>query len=277
MKHTISLLLLLGIQSVLLAHGSIHELIIKISKQIELEPRNAKLYLQRGEYYRIDQDFDPAYADFCFAERLDSSLNTQVSFHLAQLFSEHSYPQSAMIYINQHLAAEPQNVRAYIIRAGINKQLGQDSLAVADFEQALGYAKEPRPFHYLEIAQATLRTDSTDYEGARYWIAKGEERLGFNIALRAYAIEIDRIEGDWDAAIAKVDDIISRLPRHEKWLLARAQLLEQANRIPEAITYYQKTIEAIEVLPRHLQATRAVVEWQAISLTRLRKLQLSQD
>ncbi|MEL7342274.1 MAG: hypothetical protein AAGM67_17460, partial [Bacteroidota bacterium] len=94
MKHLIGLLLFLSLPSLLLAHGSIHELIAKISKQIEQEPRNAKLYLQRGEYYRIDQDFDAAYADFCFAERLDTSLHIEVSYHLAQLFSEHRYPQS---------------------------------------------------------------------------------------------------------------------------------------------------------------------------------------
>ncbi|MEL7532300.1 MAG: hypothetical protein AAFN10_13365 [Bacteroidota bacterium] len=266
------LLLCLPYQA-LLAHGPVHELINEVSKQIEADPQNARLYLERGEYYRLDHNFDASYSDLLFAERLDSSLHIDVAFHLAQLFSEQRYPQSALTYIDKFLAAYPQHVKGLITRAGIYKQLGQDSLSVNDFSEALRFAKEPRPHHFLEIAQATLRTDSTDFIGAKYWLAKGERVLGFNIVLRSYAIEIDRLAQDWPAAIAKVDDIISRLARHEKWLLYKAELLEEAGQIPQAIETYEATLKAIEGLPRRMKATRAVSEWQATALLRLQALQ----
>ncbi|MFK7921600.1 MAG: hypothetical protein AB8H47_06560 [Bacteroidia bacterium] len=268
-----SLLLLLGSSSYVWAHGPVHELIIEVSTQIKADPQNARLYLQRGEYYRLDKDFDASYSDLLFAERLDSTLALDVAFQMAQLFSEQSFPQSGLLYINTVLTHNPTHVKALITRAGIYKQLGQDSLSVLDFSQALAYAKEPRPHHFLEIAQATLRTDSTDFDGARHWLEQGEEALGFNIVLRSYAIEIDRQAKAWDAAIAKIDDIISRLPRHEKWLLHKAELLEEAGRIASAITHYQATLDAIEKLPRRMKATRAVSEWQATALVRLQALQ----
>lgn len=257
----------------LLAHGPVHELIIEVSKKIEADPQNARLYLERGEYYRLDQNFDASYADLLFAERLDSSLHIEVSFHLAQLFSEYRFPQSGLMHIDVFLAVHPQHVKGLITRAGIYKQLGQDSLSVVDFSAALLYAKEPRPHHFLEIAQATLRTDSTDFVGARYWLEKGEAILGFNIVLRSYSIELDRQAEDWTAALIKVDDIISRLPRHEKWLLYKAELLEEAGQIPQAILTYEATLDAIEKLPRRMKATRAVSEWQATALVRLQALQ----
>ncbi len=257
----------------LLAHGPVHELINEVSKKIEADPQNARLYLERGEYYRLDHDFDAAYSDLLFAERLDPNLHIDVSFHLAKLFSEHRYPQSGLGYINEFLTVYPQHIKGLITRAGIYKQLGQDSLSVLDFATALDYAKEPRPYHFLEIAQATLRTDSTDFEGAKYWLAKGESVLGFNIVLRSYSIEIDRLAQDWPEALAKVDDIIDRLPRHEKWLLYKAELLEEAGQIPAAIKTYEATLEAIEKLPRRMQSTRAVNEWQATALLRLQALQ----
>lgn len=268
-----SLCLLLGSFSCAWAHGPVHELIIEVSAQIKADPQNARLYLQRGEYYRLDKDFDASYADLLFAERLDSTLRLEVAFHRAQLFSEQRFPQSGLVYINTFLAHNPAHVKALITRAGIYKQLGKDSLAVLDFSQALAYAKEPRPHHFLEIAQATLRTDSTDYDGACHWLEQGEKALGFNIVLRSYAIEIDRQAKAWDPALAKVDDIILRLPRHEKWLLYKAELLEEAGRIPAAITYYQATLTAIDNLPRRMRATRAVSEWQATALLRLQALQ----
>ncbi|MEM6343998.1 MAG: hypothetical protein AAF927_08960 [Bacteroidota bacterium] len=255
------------------AHGPVHELINEVSRKIKADPQNAQLYLERGEYFRLDHNFDASYADLLFAERLDSSLQLDVAFQLAKLFSEHSYPQSGLMYIDKFLAARPQHVKALITRAGIFKQLGQDSLSVRDFSDALHYAQEPRPHHFLEIAQATLRTDSTDFAGAKYWLEKGESVLGFNIVLRSYAIEIDRLAEEWPAALAKVEDIIARLPRHEKWLLYKAELLEEAGQIPEAIKTYEATLNAIDQLPRRMQATRAVSEWQATAILRLQALQ----
>lgn len=255
------------------AHGPVHELIAKISIQIKESPSNAALYLQRGEYHRIDENFDAAYSDFQQALALDSSLQLAVDFQLGALFNEQGHPQAGLFHMQRFLQQNPQHIKALILEASLYKQAGQDSLSVARFAQALSLSKEPRPHHYLEIAKATLRADSTNFEGARHWLSQGEEKLGFNIVLRTYAIELAQAAGEYDAAIAQVDDIIARLSRHEKWLLQKALILEAAGRTEAAIQAYEQTLTAIEKLPRRNRSTRIVSEWQSSAhqgLARLR-------
>ena len=257
----------------LFAHGPIHELIAQISDEIKAQPDNASLYLKRGEYHRIDENFDAAYSDFQRALDLDSSLSLEVDFQMASLFSEHGYALSGMKFIDSFLRQRPSYPKALLVRAGLQLQLGQDSLALESFTQALSYSKEPRPHHYIDIARACLRADSTNFDGALKWLKEGEQSLGFNIVLRSYAIEIDCKRQAWDEALAKVNDIISRLPRHEKWLLEKSRIFEMAGRHSEASAAYQATIDAIERLPRRNRSTRMVMEWEAEALAALQRLE----
>ena len=102
MRYIGSLIFLL-LGSSIFAHGPVHELIIEYTEKIEQDPQNAQLYLQRGEYYRVDENFDAAYADFSKAEMLDPSLHLNVRFHLGHLFSEHGFPQSGLMNMDEFL------------------------------------------------------------------------------------------------------------------------------------------------------------------------------
>lgn len=268
---TLCLALLPGLSA--WGHGPVHEMIQEVSRRIEVEPTNARLYLQRGEYYRVDANFDAAYADFMQVLALDTSLHLAVDFQLAALFSQQRAPQAGLFHIQRFLGQHPHHIKALILEAGLYKQCGQDSLSLLSFAHALEYAEEPQPHHYLEIAQACLRADSTDFAGAQYWLEQGEQALGFNIVLRSYAIELDQLAGNYDAALAKVSEIIRQLPRHEKWLLHKAEILEKAGRKAEALAAYEATLAAIEQLPRRNRSTRAVSEWQGTALQAIVRLQ----
>lgn len=56
------------------AHEGLHEQIAGITAKIKRDPKNASLYLQRGELHRLHRDWSRAAADYDRAERLQPSL-----------------------------------------------------------------------------------------------------------------------------------------------------------------------------------------------------------
>lgn len=59
-----------------LAHEGLHEQIVAVTAKIKLDPKNAALYLQRGELHRLHRDWARAAADYDRASRLQPSLTT---------------------------------------------------------------------------------------------------------------------------------------------------------------------------------------------------------
>src|SRR5687767_13149937 len=56
------------------AHAGLHEQIVAITAKIKRDPKNASLYLQRGELYRLHRDWSRAAADYDRAARLQPDL-----------------------------------------------------------------------------------------------------------------------------------------------------------------------------------------------------------
>src|ERR1051325_10483416 len=57
-----------------LAHEGLHEQIVAVSAKIRRDPKNASLYLQRGELHRLHRDWTRAAADYDRASRLRPDL-----------------------------------------------------------------------------------------------------------------------------------------------------------------------------------------------------------
>ncbi len=257
--------------SLVCAHGPIHESIIRLTKEIEASPDSAGLYLQRGQFYQIDEDFDKAFADFTKARDLAPGFDI-IDLHFAKLFAANNYPSSALIYVNQYLSNQSENLNGLMSRAAIYTQLGQDSLAVLDFEYAIAQARNPVPEYYLDISKAVLAADSTNFDDAIKWLQKGEQTIGFNIVLRSYSIDLAVLQKDYNQAFTYIDQILEKMKRKEKWLIKKAEIYEIANRPKEAYATYNETLQSIKQLPRHTRGTRTVTELQAKASLKLIEL-----
>lgn len=241
------------------AHGPVHESIERLTKSIETFPDSADLYLQRGQFYKIDEDFDKAFADYNKARSLNPD-NKHADLQCAKLFLEYDYPISALMYINKVLEETPTHVDGLMTRAAIYTRLNDNELAVSDFEEAIKAVREPRPEYYIAISKAVIAADSTNYKDAIAWLQKGEETLGSNIVLRSYAIDLAILEKDHNQALILIDELIETMKRKEKWLFKKAEILEKAGRIQEAYSYCEQATNAIQKLPRHIQGTRLITE-----------------
>lgn len=265
-------LLCLCISLTLVAHGPIHELILQTTQEIKEDPDNASLYVKRAEFYRIDDDFDKCVADLLVAKKLAPE-TPGLDYLFAQIHADNGYPNTGMHYIQKVLDETPDHINALQLRASIYIQMKEEALAIKDFDHSLSIMKQPRPQHFIDIAKATLRADSTDYEGAISWLNKGEERLGFNIVMRSFANELDVKFGNYDRAIKRLDEVIGKFKRHDKWLLEKAQILETAKRLPEARDTYKSTLAAIRSLPKSKRSTKMVMEWEADSIMAIERIE----
>jgi len=258
------------------AHGPVHENIIRVTKEIKANPDSADLYIQRGQYYQVDDNFDKAFADYTKARELAPQLPI-IDLQFAKLFAKYNYANSALIYINQYLNNQPKNLNGLMSRAAIYTQLSEDSLAVLDFEEGIAQAKNPIPEYYLDISKAVLAADSTNFDPAIKWLQKGEETIGFNIVLRSYSIDLAVLQGDYNQAIIYVDEILKKMKRKEKWLVKKAEIYEAAKHPKEAYATYKEALQSIKQLPRHTRGTRSVTELQAKATLRTIELEKYND
>ena len=76
------------------AHEGLHEQIVAITAKIKRDPKNASLYLQRGELYRLHRDWTRAAADYDRASRLQPNLTIVDLARGKMLFESRPFPAS---------------------------------------------------------------------------------------------------------------------------------------------------------------------------------------
>jgi len=259
------------------AHPDLDWQISQMTARIEADPRNARLYLQRGELYRNHRDWSAAEADFLRARALQPDL-AAVDFYIGQLKLDADLPKQAKQALDRFLAKEPDHARAHIARARALVRLGQPRAAVRDYDRALqahGKDHRPEPTYYLERAHALASVGTKHVDAALRGLDDGLERLGRPVTLQLYAIELELERGRHDAALARLEQIASRANRQESWLVRRGEILESAGRVVEARSAYAAALDAIEALPVSRRGSRAMQRLQTQAATAVERLDAS--
>src|SRR5437867_10053401 len=136
-------LLLMAVAPAARAHGDLHLQIEEVSKRIALEPRNAELYLKRGELHRAHQDWDAAQADYDQAFSLNRNLGV-IDLARGKMFLDANWPLSALVSLDRFLAAHSNHVDGLVTRARTLVKLERRLQAVQDYNQAIDHAAQPQ-------------------------------------------------------------------------------------------------------------------------------------
>lgn len=250
-----------GIPSMGLCHGPLHEQIAHATELIENDPKNAGLYLGRGELYRHHGDWEKALDDYDRAIQLDSSLKT-VDLARGKMWFEAGRYHKAKMALDTYLLKQPDNIEALVTRARVLMQLGQNQSAVVDWNHVLSRLSEPSPEYYIERAQALSAKDPEYLQEALMGIEEGMAVLGPIVTLQLYAIDLEIRLQNYTSALARLDEIARKSPRKEKWLFQRGNLLYKAGRMEAARQAYRDGLKAIEKLQEHRRNTNAIIELQ---------------
>ena len=241
------------------AHGDLHLQIQEVTKQIEKEPRNADLYLKRGELHRAHQEWDAAQADYDFASALNPKLAV-VDLARGRMFLEANWPISAKVALDRFLAVYTHHVEGLTARARTLVKLDQRLAAARDYTAAIHHSTEPRPELYLERAQALTTEGGAHLDEALKGLDEGIKKLGPLVTLQLYAIDVEIKQKRFDAALARLERVAAQSPRKETWLARRGEILQQAGRKGEAREAFQSALAAMDKLPPSRRHVPAMVE-----------------
>jgi predicted Zn-dependent protease len=247
---TIAALTLCGM-AVLSAHGDLHEQIAAASRAIAWRPRDAALYLARGELYRAHHDTAPALADYGTALRLDPALDAA---HLARgrLLLEAHRAADALPDLDRFLARRPDHADALVVRARARAVVGDAPHAREDYDRALSLAANPDWF----IERARLVRSSAGAAAALSGLDEGLARLGPILTLTLEAIDGELSLGRHDAALARLDRLVTASGAHPHWSLHRGDILLAAGRKKDAHRAFSTALEEIDALPPARRRTR---------------------
>lgn len=238
------------------AHEGLHEQIEAVTAKIRRDPKNASLYLQRGELHRLHRDWRRATADYDRAARLQPGL-TIVDLARGKMLYESHKLQQAKLVLDRFLHEQPNHVEGFITRARVLARMGDRVAAARDFTQALTLAPTPEPELYLERAQV-LAEEERHIEDALRGLDEGIHRLGPIVTLQLLAIDLESRRRNYDAALSRLDSIAAQSERKEMWLVRRGEILRNAGRIEEARATFKAALVAIESLPPDRRQNRSV-------------------
>lgn len=234
-----------GLPSTAIAHGDLDEQIAAVSRRLEQAP-SAKLYLLRAELHHEHDDFAAALADYDRAEQVDPKLDA-ISFGRARTLFRSGRLQLARETLDSYLKKMPDHAEGFLLRARVLVGLKDFNAALQNFDRNLALTPQPLPECFLERSQALLAKG--DRAGAVNSLDEGLGRLGNLVTLQSAAIAIELELNHHDAALARVDRVMSSLQRKESWLARRGEILEAAGRREEALRAYRAALAALEQLP----------------------------
>ena len=257
------LVLFAGMSSIQVwAHGDVGGQVQALTERIQQEPRNAALYLQRGELQRHLQHWELANQDLDRAEQLDRKL-TAVHLSRALLLLESGHPDRALRPVDRFLAVEPRRADAHETRGRILFRLARHAESEAAFSKAIELLDYPTPDLYLARNEAILARGAAFQSAALAGLDEGIARLGPVVTLELAAIELERTMKNWDGALRRVERQARVSPRKEGWLVRRGNILSEAGRDTEARQAYTQALTAIESLPERYRTAAATKQLEA--------------
>ncbi len=246
------------------AHLGVHEQIANVTRRIQAEavPKElAVLHLRRGDLQRIHRDWAAAQADFVRAKKLDPAL-AAVDLSLGEMWLDAGKPKRAKSFLDRFLVKQPRSVKALVVRARVLMQLRDFLAAATDYRRAIKLFRAPKrpiPGYFLGCARALVSVGEEHVDAALRVLDEGLEKLGGVVVLELLAIDLEVKRHRPDAALRRVDRIAAGSRRQENWHARRGEILEDAGRITEALQAYERTLTAIDSLPRHRRKNRATV------------------
>jgi tetratricopeptide (TPR) repeat protein len=244
------------------------EQIAAVTRQIAADPKNAALYLKRGELYRLGRDWSRSARDFGRALRLEPAFS-EVYLARGRMLAEAGRLADAKRDLDRFLVAKPDDAGALVERARVQVRLGRVREGAGDFGRAIGLLAKPEPEYYAERARALA--DAGQLDEAIGGLDESRAKLGSIVALELQALELERGAGRYDGALARVDAMVARSARKEGWLVLRGDILKEAGRADEARRAYEAALEAIAALPEHRRSVRAVRDLEARARREVRR------
>jgi predicted Zn-dependent protease len=250
-------------------HGTYHELIEELDRQIATLPDDGALYLRRaflhlehGEWKASLADVDRA--DRCKTDGLDVDLIRGRALAAGGRFNE------AVTVLDGFLSAHPGHPVGLMQRARVRGELGQTAQAADDFALGMRGVVAPEPDQVFELASFLCKAGRKDE--AIEAIDAALKRMRGIQSLVDRAVEIEMGLGRHDAALRRMDEAVRSAKVKEPLMAKRAALLARAGRVQESVAAWKELRERITAMPpleRDSHAMSRIIEQACHALAAL--------
>lgn len=238
-------------------HGSFHERIDYLAKELEKTPSDPVLRFELANLHGLHGDTELALENLATVDSVaPGKFPTDLIRGEAFLVVHNS--AKAKDALDRQLASHPETTRAWILRARAEQELGQQEASLADYREALKRTRSPEPDLIEEVANA-LATAGKKEEAAQVLTA-GIEKLGKIPSLTLRAVDLDIEMKNFDAALRRIEQARQQAPRPEPWMARRAEVLTRAGRIVESRRAWKDLLVRLDSLPDHERSSHAMTQ-----------------
>ena len=209
------------------------------------------LFIQRGEIFVHQKEWQKAEADFAAAARLDPR---RIVIHLlrGRTLLEAGQAEKARPLLDVYLEQKSSQPEPWFLRGEIFAAMGRSDLARADYAEGFRRASTPSVEQLLEWRRLLAALPDTDPGEVLSVFEPALAQLGFAPVLVDFAIELELARKNHDGALARIDAALPQRRWQAPLLALRGDVLAKVGRRDEAVASYRATLEAIEKLPeRH--------------------------
>lgn len=240
------------------AHGDLHERINYVSREIQMFPDSASLYVKRGKLYLQHHQYNKSLADLKRSELLRYSSFEQ-KYILTQVYHKIGDIHKAKVVCNELLRHEQHNVRLLNLKAQLYYDNEEYTLSAQTFEKVIDFSNRTFPQNYLNAARAWKKSNSKlSHKNAVKILKEGLVTLGELIVLNKELIQLYLHEKNYNAAITIQLRVIEQSNRKEAAYYDLSKLYLQKGANKDAIKYLDKARESLCNLPMRIQNTKAM-------------------
>lgn len=251
------------------AHGTYHDLIALLDRELALHPQDATLHLRYAELHVEHQDWQAAMISLERARRQGLAAD-ETQFLEGRALALAGHWQAAKTALDKYLTLHPDRLLALVERARVQRQLGKLELAIADYRQALSSSERQQPELHVEVAEALVQ--GAHQEEALQVLTAGMAEFGAVPQLVLKALELELAAKQYDRAMQRIDTMQRQMPRPEPWMLKRASVLAQAGRLDEARQAFAHLVQHLNALPNLERGSHAMCQLMEQARTALTAL-----
>lgn len=138
-----------GLALIKINHDKTEEGLKYLDRAIELNPKNERAYIYRGDLYFFTKDYEKAITDYENAANINITTKTKVSkklatahFKLGLTYSDKKDYNKAIEHLSSSLSIDPVNLDAYLFRGEAYMNIEKYNKAIKDLKKAS--ALDPR-------------------------------------------------------------------------------------------------------------------------------------
>jgi len=242
-----------------LAHGELDERIDAVTEELKQSPNSITLLLKRAKLYHQHDEHMRAIRDYEKAENLGGSQKIILQGY-AEAWLQLEQPEFGLESINQLIVLAPDYHRAYQIKAQLFMSQQKYQEAIPEYRKTIDLTREKHTplYHDLITAYDSIGTHEAKVANILI-IQEALHELGSLITLEHKMIDLLSETQQYDAAIAKLTEVISYSNRKERHYLKRAKLYMRLNNPTLAQRDLLNSLASIEALAIRTRQSRSMI------------------